>query len=919
MGTRRWHWLVLWWLVPVVGLALVLWTSYAALTERRSDDINGVPGELLAGHSFGQSFAARYAGLSGVELRVGTYRQGAGPARATLVLHLRSVPGRGPDIATARLEKGTRLDENPWYLFSFPPIAASQDKPFYVQIESPDGLPGHALTLFWWRPPVVGDAYAGGTAYRDQKAERADFAFGLRYSASPVSAWAQLARAASANFPTALMAGIDLIVALGAVWVVLQLPGVLRDPTRRALWVVRWSLPVALSVALVNGVVYLTLAPPWQGPDEHSHFVYVALLDKYGMDNSKVQRLQFGANAADPLLAGAISESMNQHEFTRRILGDATPGALVSPGIGFYQQLRQPPLYYWLGAAAMRAVRAVGVPADPYRDPGGALLVVRAVSLLLSLGVVFLAWLAGVLLDMGGGGPVRLLRLLSPLTVILLPMHTFIASVANNDILAELDVSALFVALVALARWPFGARGLVLALLAAMVTGVGAWTKSTALAASVPLLTLGLLVWCGALVTRAFVGRTGGLGGRARAGWTWPLAVVASLVALGSVCVVLAYQRDDGVAGWQTNYVPIERAPRARTASAHDGSYVIRLGVGGEAGEGATATQSLVPPVYHPALRVTFSGWARRPSEIAVRGSSPVTASLQILESGWRVLGSEVASLDRAGEWIKLVATSRVPESAEQIDLKLVSGGGVVEFDDLSLNAVTPSGPWNDPVFRPTLLNPSAETDGTTLRPLLRRFLPIDAGQIADAIANPQPFNENALWEQFADGQYRSFLGDFGWLSVPLPSVLYMALGLLTVAGLVGLGYLGIHHWGKWSGIEWLGAISLLALSAATAIGFAKQMTLLATQGNASYPQGRYLFVLSIPVAWLLLCGLWSLCVRVGRVVSLVRERVAMRSDIRVRRNSPGLVAWGVWLWINALLVFSGYCVLGLIAPYYYG
>ena len=79
----------------------------------------------------------------------------------------------------------------------------------------------------------------------------------------------------------------------------------------------------------------------------------------------------------------------------------------------------------------------------------------RVVSVLLSLGIVVLAWLAAGLLAPGN----RWLRVLLPLGVALLPMHAFTVSVANNDVIAEVAASALFVALVALLRWPQGRRG----------------------------------------------------------------------------------------------------------------------------------------------------------------------------------------------------------------------------------------------------------------------------------------------------------------------------------------------------------------------------------------------------------------------------------------------------------------------------
>src|SRR5436853_7792686 len=63
--------------LPVFGLLYLAFTSYGALTERVYGNANGITGELLRGHSVGQTFVSRYAGLSGVSLWLGTYGDGA--------------------------------------------------------------------------------------------------------------------------------------------------------------------------------------------------------------------------------------------------------------------------------------------------------------------------------------------------------------------------------------------------------------------------------------------------------------------------------------------------------------------------------------------------------------------------------------------------------------------------------------------------------------------------------------------------------------------------------------------------------------------------------------------------------------------------------------------------------------------------
>ena len=174
---------------------------------------------------------------------------------------------------------------------------------------------------------------------------------------------------------------------------------------------------------------------------------------------------------------------------------------------------------------------------------------------------------------------------------------------------------------------------------------------------------------------------------------------------------------------------------------------------------------------------------------------------------------------------------------------------------------------------------------------------------MADVIANPQPFNRSALWRDYAYYQYRSFWGSFGWLSINLPSIFYLLFSIIVLAALAGLviRVVGKRRWTEWT---WLGLVSLFALLLAIGVSFAKQTSLLAYAGQPAYPQGRYLFVLTIPTVWLLLVGLRELW-------RPVEHRASDGSD-----NRSNIA---VWLWGNALLFFAAYCLFALVLPYYYG
>jgi hypothetical protein len=908
-------------LLPVVGLIVVLAASYGALTHQRYDKANGVPGEILPGHSVGQTFVARYPNLSGIKLRVGTYIAATAPAKATLILHLRTADQlnskSAPDLATATLPAGTPLGENPWFLFSFPPIADSQNRAYYIEVESPDGKKGNALTLFWWQPasPGVGDPYQDGAAHLDGKPQPGDLSIRLHYSPSPLDAWGQMLRALSPNFPPALMIALLIFVVAGSSWGIARFPYILRDWQRRRRWLARWSLPAVLLVALVNGLIYLLAIPPWQGPDEHAHLAYAALLDRYDFDVERVRHLD-SAEYGD--LAQAVTASMDRNDFTRRVAWHSAPGATADGGRSLLWEAEQPPAYYWLSAVTIRAVRSVGFHVDPYLQTESALRVVRGVSLLLSLGVVALAWLAGTLLSPRGRGGWP--QVLLPLTIALLPMHAFVASTANNDLLAELAVSALFVTIVALLKYPLGLSGPGLAVLSVALTLAGSFTKSSALAASVPLLLLGLFVWAGMLATKAIARwRTSSRASGRRNALVIPAAMGVLALLLVLAIPFFAFTSTETAVGWNLGYWPVERATLVHTESAHDGSSVLQLG---PSGAGVTAQQVLVPPMYHQALDVTFSGWARiSPGSV----STPVSATAMMLFTEGSVqAGSGVGALHGPGEWTQITGTARISESTEQVTLRLVSFEGMpVQFDDLTVSVKGVDGPWNDPIFGGRgLLNPSFEAGASALNPFFSKILPFEARQIADALANPQPFDKGALWSYYAGEQYRSFWGNFGWVSVPLADSIYVFIALLILLALAGLARTVVRRWGRWSSFEWVGLVSLVTVVAATLLGFARQMMLLADLGIAAYPQGRYLFVLIVPITWLLLVGAGSVGTWVAtgarRILSSMpgartHHHTSTTTDSRVK------VPWSIWLWASAVMLFAAYCLLVLILPYYYG
>lgn len=232
----------------------------------------------------------------------------------------------------------------------------------------------------------------------------------------------------------------------------------------------RWGklLPLSLVyLALLRGIIYASVIPPWQAPDEFRHFEYVRLVAEH-------RRLVAYADLS-PQLEEEIIASLSEFDYWR--FGYSTfPFDENNPPRRFADflapvvahSLYQPPLYYLLGASVILPLLRQDVVLQMYA--------LRLASLLLGAVTVIVAFLMAreifpddIFLKVG-----------TPAFVALLPMHAFITASVNGEVLAEFVVSLLLLFLV---------RGLIkgwqwLEISMALVLPIFAWyTKRTALVA----------------------------------------------------------------------------------------------------------------------------------------------------------------------------------------------------------------------------------------------------------------------------------------------------------------------------------------------------------------------------------------------------------------------------------------------------
>jgi hypothetical protein len=302
-----------------------------------------------------------------------------------------------------------------------------------------------------------------------------------------------------------------------------------------------------------------------------------------------------------------------------------------------------------------------------------------------------------------------------------------------------------------------------------------------------------------------------------------------------------------------------------------------------------------------------------------------------VFYSGTDKTGEAEVALDPGGAWTPITAPALVPNGADRIVLKLVAvdGSGPVQFDDITLQRSWQGGFWWIPTYQVDIFNPSAEGAQVGVRSPFDRLVPGEIRSMLGVLLNPLPYKMPALWQFYADFQFKSFDGYFGWLAVPLPDWLYSFIGWVALVAFAGLVVrVLVSTWRRLSAalsqqssadtvaIEWLGFVCLVSLAVAIVVGFARQQLLLSYYGLPSFPQGRYLFVLIIPAAWLLLAGLWQIWkLSVGLIQLPLRW--TKRDRQRPERGAGYGVQWASGIWMLALTSFQLYCLFGLILPYF--
>ena len=158
-----------------VILTCILLSGCIELTDRDRLSIaqvkhNKPVGEIYGSTTVGQTFISEHPNLSAIEINMATY---ARINTHDVIFHLRSSPNLTIDIATSTVN-ATKIADNTYRRFSFPPLIDSENTSYYFFIESPYSAPGNAITI-WYNTEE--DVYKAGSAYRNHEPMEGDLAF----------------------------------------------------------------------------------------------------------------------------------------------------------------------------------------------------------------------------------------------------------------------------------------------------------------------------------------------------------------------------------------------------------------------------------------------------------------------------------------------------------------------------------------------------------------------------------------------------------------------------------------------------------------------------------------------------------------------------------------------------------------------
>jgi len=587
---------------------------------------------------------------------------------------------------------------------------------------------------------------------------------------------------------------------------------------------------ILLGLALVHGLIYTFLIPPWQHYDEPNHFEAAWFF-------ARLNRMPERGDS-DPVISRQVVESMVQHGFYESVdyMPDISEGVRV--GIPGYSQFDEPPFYYLLVSLPLRLLGNESVEIQLYAG--------RIISLMFYLLTVTAAWgLTGELT--APGSP---LRWLVPLTVALIPSFTDLMTALNNDAAAIAITSCFLWFSVRLLRRRFSWGMLALLIL---VTALAAFTKST---------TLIILPLFFVVVVLLFI--------PSRWRWTAWIAIGLSAVALA----VFALDWGDA-SGWaRSTTQAIDTRILDSVAPLGESVFQIELTPEDEYPNRVWIAQLLPEDVSqdlsHKVVTVGAWMWASRPVQVRAPQLSTYPGQEefhhQVTLDQEPIFVSYLAELKTGTDRVWLTVQPFNERMGETVTVYL--DGLMLLEGEYPLQAVPRfydqeglAGELEGIPFNNLLSNPSAESSGLRLKPWVEKLGTLI---FPDPGLNSPSVTLYALLDWEAGARYywgasqrllRTFWAKFGWGHVPLlGSKPYRPLAALTLLGIVAFVGYGIVRFKR---VPWdIVLLLFLAMAAVWGIALIRGSNYLFVRVPIFYPVARYAYPVIIPTVLALVIGL---------------------------------------------------------------
>ncbi|HYN87203.1 MAG TPA: hypothetical protein VER55_01675 [Ardenticatenaceae bacterium] len=619
---------------------------------------------------------------------------------------------------------------------------------------------------------------------------------------------------------------------------------------------------LVLVVALLQGLLYLWLLPPWQHYDEPAHFEYAWLIASRG-------RLP-AVEDVDETMRRELVASMLTHDFYGA--QNQIAPVLIAPTRDLWigvSQAPQPPAYYVLLSLPLRAVRHLDLTTQLY--------LARSLSVGFFLLTVLTAY--GLVRDLTAPG--HPLRIIVPLALALIPPFADLMTAASSDVAVTLTCSLFLWASVRIIRYGLtGAR--LVALGGTAVLAVA--TKNTAN----PVLLLAPLAVAVSLPALRH--------------WTWK-GPVAGALALCLVAIAATVEWGDAAVWYRWYQLEQDTATRRLDPAAPLGAHVIVIET-----KRPDPNARLLNPVLERHLEqlagqtVTVGGWvwADRPGWANAPG-------LGWSEWGTLELKVEAQPIELTTSPVWVARTFRVPEQVGKLYYALpaaASEGGPArvyldgallvagEFSPGSAPVLADDaagGVWEGKAITNLIRNGSGEQGWPRLRPWLERLLIrssrpgrvptlaplLDVERTGFFLVRRVP--RALLYNFFATHAWGNVTLDGRWLPV------FQAVGLVAVAG-------SLRWWlaSRKPGGQGL-ALGYLALAGVLVWGSAILWTLpYFWWGKISYPPARYTYPTVLTTVLLLCGGWWAFWPRPLRMLATIALLLGLAAFNL-------LSAWTIW------------------------